>query len=285
MKRSEDRFLIVNADDFGRSETVNAGVIEAFQRGILTSTSIVATGTAFEPAVVLARQNPGLGIGIHLVLDRQHEPALPPSEIPSLVTGSGKFRARRKQFKKMAVDPRTRDDVFREWDAQISKVLAAGIQLDHIDGHGHCHAHPRVAGVVVALAERYGIGHVRLPIEAITWRPERVSASRFANKLMLNSFALCSRHLWGGRLSFPRSFYGFSDGGHLTESVVRRVARAAPRGLSELMVHVGTSNMDPALLESRYDWEGDLRAVSALGKTAFEEEFGVQLITHTGQRP
>ncbi len=160
-----DRFLIVNADDFGRSETVNAGVVEAFRRGILTSTSIVATGTAFEPAVVLARQNQGLGIGIHLVVDRRHEPALPPSEIPSLVTSNGKFRARRKQV-------RTRDDVFREWDAQISKVLAAGIQLEHIDGHGHRHAHPRVAGVVIALAERYDIGHVRLPVEAIMWRPE-----------------------------------------------------------------------------------------------------------------
>jgi predicted glycoside hydrolase/deacetylase ChbG (UPF0249 family) len=284
MKRSEDRFLIVNADDFGRSETVNAGVIEAFQRGILTSTSIVATGTAFDSAVALARQNPALGVGIHLVLDRQHEPALPPSEIPSLVTSNGKFRARRKQFRKMAVDPRTREDAFREWDAQISKVLAAGIQLDHIDGHGHCHAHPRVAGAVVALAERYGIAHVRLPVEAITWRPERFSLSRFANRLMLNSFALCSRRLWGGRLSFPQSFYGFCDGGHLTGSVVRRVGRSAPPGISELMVHVGTSNQDPVLLESRYDWEGDLRAVTAWGKIAFEEEFGVQLITHAGRR-
>jgi len=284
MMGSADRFLIVNADDFGRSETVNAGVTDAFRRGILTSTSIVATGTAFESAVALAGQNPGLGIGIHLVLDRQHEPALPPSEIQSLVTSNGKFRSRRKQFGKMAVDPRTRDDVFREWDAQISKVLAAGIQLDHIDGHGHCHAHPRVASVVVALAERYGIGHVRLPVEATTWRPERVSASRFANKLVLNSFALCSRHLWDGKLSFPRSFYGFSDGGHLTESVIRRVGQAAPAGVSELMVHVGTSNLDPALLESRYDWEGDLRSVTAFSRAAFEEEFGVQLVTYTGRR-
>ena len=59
-----DRFLIVNADDFGRSESVNAGVAEAYRRGILTSASIVATGAAFESAVALVPQLEGLGIGI-----------------------------------------------------------------------------------------------------------------------------------------------------------------------------------------------------------------------------
>jgi predicted glycoside hydrolase/deacetylase ChbG (UPF0249 family) len=281
--RSVDRFLIVNADDFGRSEAVNAGIVEAFRRGILTSASIVAMGAAFEPAVELARQCEGLGIGIHLVLD-EHEPALPPSEILSLVTCDGRFRSRGQQFIKMTADPRMRDDAFREWDAQIKKVLARGIKLEHIDGHGHCHAHPRVAGVVVALAERHGIRHVRLPVEAMRWRPERASASRFASKLMLNSFALCSKRLWDGKLSFPRCFYGFSEGGHVTGSLVRRVGQAAPPGVSELMVHVGASNIEPAGLETGYDWEGDLGAVTAFGRATFEEEFGVKLITHTGRR-
>jgi predicted glycoside hydrolase/deacetylase ChbG (UPF0249 family) len=278
-----DRFLIVNADDFGRSQAVNAGIIEAFRRGILTSASIVATGATFDQAVELARQNEGLGIGIHLVLD-EHEPALPPSEIPSLVTNDGRFRPRGQQFMRMTADSRMRDDTFREWDAQIKKVLKAGIKLEHIDGHGHCHAHPRVAGVVVALAERYGIGHVRLPVEAVGWRSERASAARFASKLMLNSFALCSKRLWDGKLSFPETFYGFSEGGHVSGSLVRRVGHAAPPGVSELMVHVGNSNIEPAGLETGYDWEGDLGAVTTFEKAAFEAEFGVKLITHTGRR-
>ena len=281
--RSIDRFLIVNADDFGRSEAVNAGIAEAFRRGILTSASIVATGAAFESAVALASQLKGLGIGIHLVLN-EHEPVLPPSEIPSLVTKDGRFPSRGRQFINMAVSPRTSDDAMKEWDAQIAKVLAAGIKLDHIDGHGHCHAHPRVAGAVVKLAERYGITLVRLPVEAIAWRPERVSVARFADKAALNSAALCSRRLWGGKLSYPRSFYGFSAGGQMTESVVRRVAQAAPAGVSELMVHVGTSNVEPAGLETGYDWEGDLRAVTAFSKADFEKQFGIKLITFSQWR-
>jgi predicted glycoside hydrolase/deacetylase ChbG (UPF0249 family) len=278
-----NRFLIVNADDFGRSEAVNTGIVEAFRRGILTSVSIVAMGAAFESAVELAREHEGLGIGIHLVLD-EHEPALPPSKILSLVGSDGRFRSRGQQFMKMTADPRMREDAFREWDAQIKKVLASGIKLEHIDGHGHCHAHPRAAGVVVALAERYGIGHVRLPVEAVGWRPERTSAARFASKLMLNSFALCSKRLWDGKLEFPENFYGFSEGGHVTGSLVRRVGQAAPPGVSELMVHVGNSNLEPAGLETGYDWQGDLGAVTTFGRAAFEEEFGITLITHTGRR-
>jgi predicted glycoside hydrolase/deacetylase ChbG (UPF0249 family) len=281
---SMDRFLIVNADDFGRSEEVNAGIGEAVRHGILTSASIVAMGAAFSSAVALAKQLDGLGIGIHLVID-EHAPALPASEIPSLVGRDGRFRSRGQQLLKMAASPRMRDDAFREWDAQISMVLAAGIRLEHIDGHGHCHAHPRVASVVTALAERHGISHVRLPVEAIGWRPERPSAFRFAEKVALNSFALCSRHLWGEKLKCPNYFYGFSEGGHLTASAVRRVARGSRPGVSERMVHVGTSNVEPVGLETGYDWQGDLGAVTTFNRAGFEDEFGIKLITHTGRRP
>jgi predicted glycoside hydrolase/deacetylase ChbG (UPF0249 family) len=281
---SVDRFLIVNGDDFGRSEAVNAGVAKAFREGVLTSASIVANGPAFGSAVALAGELDGLGLGIHLALN-EYEPVLPPSEIPSLVTRDGKFRRRGQQFLTMIISPRTRDEIFREWDAQISKVLAAGINLEHIDGHGHCHAHPRVGSVIVGLAERYGISHVRLPVESLGWRPERRSASRLLQKIALNSFALCSRQLWGKRLSCPQYFYGFSDGGHLSTSVVRRVARGVRPGVSELMVHVGTSNVESAGLKTAFDRKADLDAVTSFDKPSFEKEFDVKLVSHTGRRP
>ena len=278
-----DRFLIVNADDFGRSESVNAGVAEAYRRGILTSASIVATGAAFESAVALVPQLEGLGIGIHLVLN-EHPPVLPPWEITSLVTKDGRFPSRGRQLMNMTVDSRTSNDALKEWDAQISKVLASGIRLDHIDGHGHCHAHPRVAGAVVALAKRYGIPHVRMPVEPMSWRGERVSARRFADKLALSSAALCSRRLWRGKLTYPQSFYGFSEGGRLTASAVRRVAHSASPGVSELMVHLGVSNVEPPGLETGYDWEGDLGAVTAFSKAEFEDLYGIKLITYAQWR-
>jgi len=60
--------LIVNADDFGFTRDVNQGIVEAHREGILTATTLMATGPAFEDAVRLARENPSLDVGCHLVL-------------------------------------------------------------------------------------------------------------------------------------------------------------------------------------------------------------------------
>jgi len=57
--------LIVNADDLGWTEGVNRGIVEAHRRGLVTSTSLLANGRAFESALAAAISNPQLGIGVH----------------------------------------------------------------------------------------------------------------------------------------------------------------------------------------------------------------------------
>src|SRR6201987_3103595 len=74
---SMSRRLIVNADDFGFTRDVNQGIVEAHRQGILTATTLMASGAAFEDAVRLARENPTLDIGVHLVL--VGEPPFPPT--------------------------------------------------------------------------------------------------------------------------------------------------------------------------------------------------------------
>jgi predicted glycoside hydrolase/deacetylase ChbG (UPF0249 family) len=270
------RSLIVNADDFGRSEAVNLGVAEGFRHGILTSTSIVANSPAFSHAVALAKQLKGLEVGIHLAVD-EYEPVLPPTAIPSLVTPEGRFIARGRLFLKMAVDSRTGDDLFREWDAQLSKVVKAGIQLTHVDGHGHCHAHPRAARRVLELAKRYGIDRVRMPVEPIAWWPEGVSASRMMGKVLVTIASQPAGKVWGGKLRIPIRFYGFSDAGGVTRSLIRRVAEAAPPGVSELMVHVGVCNDEADGFHTGYNWKGDLDAVTAFAKDEFQHQFSIAL--------
>lgn len=276
---ADGRFLIVNADDFGRSEAVNQGVAEGFRRGIITSASLVAAGPAFESAVRIAADLPELGVGIHLIAN-EYAPVLPPAEIPRLVNSEGRFFSRPHQFARMASNPRLRGDLLLEWDAQISKIVKAGIKLTHIDGHGHCHAHPAAAGVVLELARRYGIGHVRLPAEPILWKPGRKFSARFAEKVVLNLATQVPRTVWSGKLCFPSSFYGFSHGGRMSADVVREVAMSAPPGVSELMVHVGISNEEAPGYWTGYDYAGDLRAVTTYSKQQFENEFGVTLVTH-----
>src|SRR4051794_9597444 len=85
------RRLIVNADDFGRSHSINEAVIGAHREGILTSASLMVNESAAGEAVELARENPKLGVGLHLtvLLGRS---ALPKEQIPHLVDADRNFR-------------------------------------------------------------------------------------------------------------------------------------------------------------------------------------------------
>src|SRR3989442_14684955 len=82
--------LIVNADDFGLTEQVSKGILDVQREGIVTSTTLMATGGAFDAAVTLARRSPRLSGGGHLNLT-QGTPVLPPSKIPTLVDGRGRL--------------------------------------------------------------------------------------------------------------------------------------------------------------------------------------------------
>ena len=84
------RRLIVNADDFGRSRGINAAVIRAHREGVLTTASLMVNEAACDEAVALARENPRLGVGLHLTLVCGRS-ALPAEKIPGLVNGEGKF--------------------------------------------------------------------------------------------------------------------------------------------------------------------------------------------------
>src|SRR2546428_4173597 len=157
------RRLIVNADDFGSSEAVNAAVVRAFTEGVWTSCSLMVTGQAFEPAVGLAHAHLGLAVGIHLVtvLGRA---VLPSTEIPTLVDAAGNFAANSVVAGlKYYFSPQARRELHRELSAQFEKFAATGLRLSHIDGHLHMHVHPVVFRAAVELGTRYAVRRMRVP--------------------------------------------------------------------------------------------------------------------------
>ena len=81
--------LIINADDFGIHEAVNEGIYSAYGQGVLTSTSLLAQGPAFDDAVRMSKECNRLGIGIHLCLVGSLPTVLSPREVPSLVESDG----------------------------------------------------------------------------------------------------------------------------------------------------------------------------------------------------
>lgn len=137
------KYLITNADDFGFTRDVNEGIVYAHRQGILTSTTLMATGRAFDHAVALGRENPELDIGVHLVLVGSD--GYPPT-VARLVASLPRIR------------------IYDELARQIGKVIDAGIQPTHLDTHKHTHLLPPVLGTVARLAEEFRIPWVRRPL-------------------------------------------------------------------------------------------------------------------------
>jgi predicted glycoside hydrolase/deacetylase ChbG (UPF0249 family) len=158
--------LILNADDFGLTRGINRAVIELHRAGVLTSTTLMATGPAFDDAAALALANPGLGVGCHLVFT-DGMPISHPDSIPTLLGADGKtFRPSLIDFAVAVLRGIVRvSDIARETQAQIQKLQRAGLDVTHVDTHKHTHLLPRIAATVVHIAARCGIGSIRNPIE------------------------------------------------------------------------------------------------------------------------
>lgn len=156
--------LIVNADDFGISEGVNKGIIEAHRRGILTSTTAMANMPAFEHAVQLARENPELGVGVHLNLT-SGTPLLPPSQIPRLVRPDGRFHTLSFVLRQLTLGQLDEGQIEAELSAQVERVMSVGISPTHVDSHHHVHMHPRLQPIAIRIARCYGIRALRSTVE------------------------------------------------------------------------------------------------------------------------
>lgn len=122
--------LIVNSDDFGYSRGINHATIDAHQEGIVTSASLMANAPGFDQAVKLAKENPQLGVGVHLVLTFLKPVS---QDVPSLTDENGYFY--RPEAYRQGFAIADKDDLYKEWDAQIRKIIEAGIQPTHINTH------------------------------------------------------------------------------------------------------------------------------------------------------
>ena len=156
------RRLIVNADDFGLHAAANAAVIQAHRGGILTTASLMVNEPGFQEAVELARENPKLGVGLHITLLHGHS-ALPPERIPGLVNGNREFsnkpvQAGFRYFCRRHLASQLREEIH----AQFAKFRATGLPLDHVNGHLHMHLHPVVFRILAADARPLGIARMRL---------------------------------------------------------------------------------------------------------------------------
>ena len=230
--------LVVNADDFGFTPDVNAGIVEAHRDGILTAATLMANGDAFEDAVRLARQTPGLDIGCHLVLIGGH----------SLLTKQA-FPATVAQLVAALATRRIR--VYDELAAQMHRIVDAGVRPSHLDTHKHTHLAPPVLDAVARLAEEFGVRWVRrpfdFPLNALRGGVPRLKRlSSDALGLLRRRFhRVLSSH--GCRTT--DHFAGFQITGRFQTAELVELMSVIPPGSTELMVHPGRCG--PALRAAR----------------------------------
>ena len=243
------RRLIVNADDFGLTQGVNRAIVEAHTRGIVTSTTLMASSSAFDDAVRLAQSNPQLTVGCHVVLV-DGAPVLNPAQVPTLINGpKGELAQSLGNFAARAVlgriDP---DQVEAEVTAQIRKLQTAGIVVSHLDTHKHTHLFPQIQRPLLRAARACGVPGVRNPFGRVAFRliADRPNLwKRYGQLRLLNTLAGKFRRsvAEAGMVTTDGSL-GVVATGALDERLFRLVLDNLPEGAWEFVCHPGYNDPD-----------------------------------------
>jgi predicted glycoside hydrolase/deacetylase ChbG (UPF0249 family) len=252
----------VNADDFGFTRDVNQGIVEAHCHGILTSTTLMATGAAFEDAVRLAKENPSLDVGCHLVL--VGSPALPQT-VAQLVQALALKRIR----------------IREELAGQARKILDAGLRPTHLDTHKHTHLLPPVLEAVAEISEEFRIPWVRRPFDfpfragGVHWKTSA------ANRIMAAARGRFERLLRRRGCRFTNHFAGFRLTGKFDAASLASLIRALPEGSTEFMCHPGRCGDELRAARTRLkdSREAELRALTAPEVRTAMQEAGVKLVS------
>jgi len=277
MSRSAPR-VIVHADDFGISKEINDGILQGHCRGILTSASIIANGEAFEHAAALARSTPSLDIGVHLTLIEE-KPLLSPAKLPTLVNPEGNFHPHVTHFARRYFTGRINlQEVREELEAQVQKVIAAGLVPSHFDSHQHVHVLPGILNIVLELSQKYGVQFIRLPREGgILSKMSGVPIGRVVQAMVLNTFCRMANRRIEERTD---SFSGFLYGGNLNKGNLLNVLKQLPReGTCEIMCHPGLENSASRYGHWHYHWSDELNALIDDEIKQFVRNAGIQLVS------
>jgi chitin disaccharide deacetylase len=272
--------MIINGDDFGYSEAVNRAIIQAHRQGVLTSASLMINESAASDAVQLAKANPNLAVGLHLVLALGRA-ALPHSEIPHITDIQGKFAdssfraGLNYYFSRVA-----RSEMRREMRAQFERFAATGLPCSHVDGHTHMHMHPVVFDELIERCEEFGVRRVRV-VKGEMRLSLKLDRKNLLMKMVLGLvFNLlgrsCDGKLGGRGFAQPRKVYGLLQTGDMNEEYLLGLLERMADGDIEIYAHPLAFDAD--------DWEkrenpggiGELQALISPRVCQAVEQFEVQ---------
>jgi hopanoid biosynthesis associated protein HpnK len=271
--------LIINVDDFGWSEGVNAAVCELYDEGIVTSTSMMVGGFALDDAVSRAQARPGLAVGLHLALVAA-PPVLPVAEVPHLVGANEWFTdnctvaANRYTFIRAC-----HAEIRREVEAQFRAFARCGLAWSHVDSHRHLGLVPVIFHEAVRLGRECGAAGFRVPEDDFRLYRRMDPADARRQRGLAAIFAwLCGtqrRALAREPFLVPRWCYGLFRTGRLSEAYLAQLVAEMPDGCFELHCHPDVSTERGRAEQEALRSRGFRRALEARG---------VQLSTYASAR-
>ena len=260
-------YLIINADDFGFSQGVNAAIIKAHEEGILTSTSLMVSGDAVQEAIALAKNHPQLAVGLHLVLVCGKS-VLPPSQIPHLVDSQGNFSNNPTQAGlTYQFNQATRAELRLEISAQLQKFRDSGLNLAHVDGHLHLHVDPVILNILTEFAAEFKIKFIRLPSEELT-KNLKIDQRNLLTKIIWSIvFGQLRRYgeglLKANQIKFANRVYGLLQTGDMSEKYLLDLIPQIEAELVEIYSH-------PALVNTDINHGGEVELAALLSQQVRE---------------
>jgi len=285
----QTRQLIVNADGYGFTPGVNAGIVRAFETGLVRSTSCTPNFGFLDEVGEIASRFPEVSFGIHYNISVGF-PVSPPGEVPSLIGSDGRFHSVGLLGKLLRREIR-REELVRELTAQAALLADAGIRITHFDGHQNKHLYPMYFEAALEVSRKFGIRAVRThrrllytfrgPIKATgamryyLTHPTRLAthiAGRVRTQMAgLQGFASADR------LITP----GYADATHKTLREFWEVlARTLPGGVSEVYCHPAVPD-ELLRANARYVDERaeELRVLTDPSLKQLYDEMGIEVIS------
>ena len=273
---AQKRYLIIHADDAGMSHSVNRATIDAMERGIVSSASILVPPAWFPEFADYARKHPDKDYGIHLTLTSEWElyrwgPVAPREKVPSLVDEQGYL------WDNVALVAQNvkAEEAEIELRAQIDRARQFGVPLSHLDTHmGALFSRPDLVEVYVKLGLEYD-----LPVLFIRKIPPTAA---LAYPALVSRGGAMIKRLKERRFPLLDSIGQFYDGDSHEQRHQQYVdfLRNLPPGVSELIIHCGYDNEElRAITDSAPRRDGDRRIFMDPATIALVKELGIEVIT------
>lgn len=280
-----NKFIIINADDFGLCEGVNRAIAEAHKNGILTSTTLMTNMPSAEEAIKIAKQLPTLGVGIHLNLT-QGQPLSNEPLVRMLTNTNGEFAySANKLAWNSLVSSKFRAAIKAELAAQIQWAIDRGIKPTHLDSHKHIHSFPSIYKIVCSLAKQFNINAIRFTYEPtrVFYPPWPSSDKDGPKRTRLTRIMARINRLQNPKFLKTKATYGIAHTGKIDINFFKALVSEPLLASAEVITHPGfTEGLEKfktRLVESR-KLEFDTLCSNEVGQ--FLQDAGIKLI-HYGQ--